>query len=126
MHQALHAGFLHGVGDLAGQIHMHVFKAVLVAMQYGHQVHQRIMAGHQSGQIGFAVHRGLDHGQAGQALHAGRIHGAARGHGDVPAQAGQLLANVTADKAAAPQDQNALGVHAALKPPTAWCMASMA
>ena len=84
------------------------------------------MAGHQPGQIGFLVNRGLDHGQAGQTLHAGCVQSAPRGHGDMPAQAGELLANVAANKAAAPQDQNALVAHAALKPPTAWCMASMA
>ena len=84
------------------------------------------MARHEACQIGFAVHRGFNHRQPRQALHAGGIHSAPRGHGDMPAQAGELLANVAANKAAAPQDQNALVAHAALKPPTAWCMASMA
>jgi hypothetical protein len=126
VNKSLNAGFFHGAGDLAWQIHVDVFKAFFAAMQHCHQIHHRIVTRHQPGQIDFAVHRGFNDRQSRQALHTGRIHGAAGGHCDVPAHTGQLLADVAANKAAAPQNQNALCAHAALKPLTAWCMASMA
>ena len=47
VHQAAHPLVCAGLGQQAGQLHMHMVKALGVAVQDGHQVDHRVMAAHQ-------------------------------------------------------------------------------
>ena len=102
VHQALNAGGLHGLCNFAGQLDMNVFKTGFGAIQNGNQIDHGIVPGHQAGQISFAVNRGFENGQARQILNASGMAGAPCGHRDLPAQSGQLLAYLSADKTTAP------------------------
>ena len=125
VHQTVHARMLHGLGNEGWQLHMHLFKALFIAVQHGHQIDHRIVTRHQACQVAGAVHRGLDHGQAWQVLDGGGIHCPACWHGHLPAQPCQLFAHLAADKACAAQHQNASRAHDLLV--SAWashCVAS--
>jgi hypothetical protein len=71
-------------------------------VQHGNQIDNGIVPGHQASQISFAVNRGFENGQARQILNASGMAGAPCGHRDLPAQSGQLLAYLSADKTTAP------------------------
>jgi hypothetical protein len=93
---------LHGLRNLAGQLDMDVIKTGFGAVQNGNQIDHGIVPGHQASQIGFAVNRGFENGQARQILNASGMAGSPCGHCDLPAQSGQLLAYLSADKTTAP------------------------
>jgi hypothetical protein len=74
-------------------------------MQYGHQIHHRIMARHQALQLSRVVNVGLKQGDLGLRAQVLCIAQAPRGHGDTPRVGGQVLAQVQPNKAGAAQDQ---------------------
>ena len=104
VHQAAHTLIDAGLGQQAGQLHMHMVKALGGAVQDGHQVDDRIVAAHQGRQLGRVVHIGTHQGHPRQHLYAARWQ-AACGDGGVQTGALQGLAHMVTNEAAPTQDQ---------------------
>ena len=106
MHQPAHACRSAGPREFLCQFDMGFLERCGAAVQDRDQVDDRVMPGHEAGEGGFVVHVGLHRLQQRQAQDVPRVVQAPGGHGDAPAQAGELFADMAANKAGAAENQD--------------------